>query len=318
MKKEDNELNESKQQVVLENVIKNVMKIPGFKVDRNSFLRKTFSNYNNVEKIIKDGPVDAGISQKTLKKIANELILNRTTKSSAASFVMGIPGGLAMAATVPADIVQFYGMTLKLAQELTYLYGAKDLWQDESVDNTIIENKLILYCGVMFGVSEAIACVRLLSSKLAKSLIKQISRKALTKTIYYPIIKKVCKIVGIKLTKEIFAKGVGKAIPIIGGFASGGITFLSMRPMANKLLDTLEDSAFDYSQYEMEEDKEIIISASEMIDDEQIEESDTVNKIETQQSNDYYNEIIKLKELLDIGVITQAEFEQKKKQILGL
>lgn len=318
MKKENNELNESKQQVVLENVIKSVMIIPGFKVDRNSFLRKTFSNYNNVEKIIKDGPVDAGISQKTLKKIADELILNRTTKSSAASFVMGIPGGLAIALSVPADVAQFYGMALKLAQELTYLYGAKDLWQDESVDNTIIENKLILYCGVIFGVSEATACVRLLSSKLAQSLIKQISRKALTKTIYYPIIKKVCKIVGIKLTKEVFAKSVGKAIPFIGGFISGGLTFISMRPMANKLLNTLEDSAFDYSQYEMEKDKEIIISASEMIDDEQIEESDTSNKIETQQSNDYYNEIIKLKELLDIGAITQEEFEQKKKQILGL
>ena len=32
-----------------------------------------------------------------------------------------------MAATIPADVLQFFGMALRLAQELSYLYGAKDL-----------------------------------------------------------------------------------------------------------------------------------------------------------------------------------------------
>ena len=95
---------------------------------------------------------------------------------------MGIPGGLAMAATIPADILQFYGMTLKLAQELTYLYGAQDLWKDGKVDEEMVRNQLILYCGVMFGVSGAAAGVRLLSTQVAKVALKKLPQKALTKT----------------------------------------------------------------------------------------------------------------------------------------
>lgn len=46
--------------------------------------------------------------------MANKLIIKRTSQSSIASFVAGIPGGLAMAATIPADIMQFFGMVHKI------------------------------------------------------------------------------------------------------------------------------------------------------------------------------------------------------------
>jgi predicted Zn-dependent peptidase len=36
------------------------------------------------------------------------------------------------------------------------------------------------------------------------------------------------------------------------------------------------------------------------------------------QQNSSADEILKYKNLLDMGVITQEEFEQKKKQLLGL
>ena len=42
-------------------------------------------------------------------------------RTTALSFAAGIPGGLAMAATIPADVAQFFGMALRLAQELAYL-----------------------------------------------------------------------------------------------------------------------------------------------------------------------------------------------------
>ena len=69
------------------------------------------------------GPVQANVTQQKLDSLANNLIWVRTSQSSLASFAMGIPGGLAMAATVPADVLQFFGMSLRLAQELSYLYG---------------------------------------------------------------------------------------------------------------------------------------------------------------------------------------------------
>ena len=67
-----------------------------------------------------------------------------------------------MAATIPADVMQFFGMALRLAQELSYLYGAHDLWQGGQVDDERVQNQLILYCGVMFGVSGAVSGVRVL------------------------------------------------------------------------------------------------------------------------------------------------------------
>ena len=39
---------------------------------------------------------------------------------------MGLPGGVAMGVTIPADLAQFFGMSLRLAQELSYLFGAKE------------------------------------------------------------------------------------------------------------------------------------------------------------------------------------------------
>lgn len=39
---------------------------------------------------------------------------------------------------------------------------------------------------------------------------------------------------------------------------------------------------------------------------------------ETVQTNDPYEELKKLKELLDMGIVTQEEFDKKKKELLGL
>lgn len=126
---------------VLEEIITWAVQVPGVKVDRSRFLAENFSsNVEKLESIIDNGPIAAGISREEINAIADKLILARTSQSSLASFVAGIPGGLAMAATIPADILQFFGMALRLAQELSYLYGAEDLWENGQVDNEISGN----------------------------------------------------------------------------------------------------------------------------------------------------------------------------------
>jgi len=243
----------------LETIIANAIKIPGVKVDREKFLSETLlEETDNIQLVIDKGPVAAGIDQHKLKKIAEKLIIDRTAKSSITSFAMGIPGGLAMSATIPADILQFYGMTLKIAQELTYLYGAKDLWENGQVNEELVRNQLILYCGVMFGVSGAAAGVRLLSSQIAKTALKKIPQKALTKTFWYPFIKQIGKAIGVKVTKKTLANGVTKVIPVIGGVISGTITFVSMKPMAERLLTQLEKSNFNYTEEDINNDIEIM------------------------------------------------------------
>lgn len=58
-----------------------------------------------------------------------------------------------MAITIPAYVAQFYGFSLKLAQELGYIYGYEDLWASREELSEDAQNTLLLYLGVMLGVN---------------------------------------------------------------------------------------------------------------------------------------------------------------------
>lgn len=333
------ESHKTEKEFVLENAITSAIQIPGVKVDRRKFLSAVFSSEDVIIQDVLDlGPIEAKVSQEELSVLASKLILKRTSQSSLASFAAGIPGGLAIAATIPADVLQFFGMALRLAQELSYLYGADDLWNDGQVDDEKVKNQLLLYCGVMFGVSGAVSGVRVLSTQIAKTTLKRLPQKALTKTFWYPIIKQIGKGIGIKVTKSTVAKSVSKAIPVLGGVVSGGLNFASMMPMAKRLQSTLDSASFGYSEADLEKD---IYEIENIVVDESVESTenrdvkskivangkkamDSISEIfskkkgEVHQSNsdDILETIKKLSELEETGVITQEEFEQKKAELL--
>ncbi len=335
---------ELSKELVLEDIISGAVQIPGVKVNRNQFLAEQFASEDiNVQDVIDLGPVGCGIPREKIGTIANKLILKRTSQSSIASFVAGIPGGLAMAATIPADVLQFFGMALRLAQELSYIYGAQDLWVDGKIDDKRVKSQLIVYCGVMFGVSGAVSTVRVLTTQIAKTTAKKLPQKALTKTFWYPVVKQIGKAVGLKVTKSTVAQGVSKFIPVIGGVISGSLNFASMMPMANRLNDALDKASFDYTEEEMIADLETIenISNTEDIIQENTSKTSAIKskltdgiKTASSEMSGLFNkfgkksvednkedpiETIKgLKELLDIGAITRDEFDAKKKELLNL
>lgn len=330
--------NHMEKDLALESIISTAIQIPGVKVIRDKFLAEMFATEDvAIQEVLDMGPVAAGVSKDRLALLANKHILKRTSQSSAASFVAGIPGGLAMAATIPADVMQFFGMALRLAQELSYIYGAQDLWQGGQVDDEKVQNQLLLYCGVMFGVSGAVSGVRVLSTQIAKTTLKKLPQKALTKTFWYPIIKQIGKAVGIKVTKSTVAKGVSKAVPVLGGVISGGLNFASMMPMARRLMEALEDAAFDYSQEEFEQDIIDIEKIAEQAE-ETVESKSAKDKIaETGKKTldnlsglfarkkqkaesteeDPFEKIKKLAQLRDAGIITEEEFQDKKNELMS-
>lgn len=319
----------------LEGIITSAVQIPGVKVNRNKFLEEIFEKEDvNIQAIIDFGPIEANVPQEKLSAIANKLILKRTSLSSIASFAAGIPGGFAMAATIPADVLQFFGASLRLAQELSYLYGAQDLWNDSQVDDDKVKSQLLLYCGVMFGVSKAASGVRVLSTQIAKTTLKRLPQKALTKTFWYPIVKQIGKSIGIKVTKTTVAQGISKAIPVIGGVISGGLNFASMMPMANRLQKAFDSASFGYSEEDLEKD---IIEIESIAEDTDTEEKDIKSKIIdskkkaidgisglfSKKKSSYLNSndnvmdtIKKLSELKNANIITEEEFSQKKAELL--
>lgn len=105
-------------EVALEDIVSKAIQIPGVKVDRQKFLIETFSKEKvDINHLIEFGLIKAGHSGKTLAMMANKFILMRTDFFSAASSAMGIPGGIAMGAIIPADALQFFGMSLRLASK---------------------------------------------------------------------------------------------------------------------------------------------------------------------------------------------------------
>ena len=334
-----NEQVKQEKDLALETIITNAIQLPGVKVNRKEFLAEAFAHETiEIQDILELGPIAAGVPQERLSSLAGKLILKRTSFSSAASFVAGIPGGLAMAATIPADVMQFFGMALRLAQELSYLYGAGDLWQEGQINDEAVKKQLFVYCGAMFGVSGAVSGVRLISTQLAKTALKKIPQKALTKTFWYPMMKSIGKALSIKITKSTVAKGVSKAVPVLGGVISGGLNFASMLPMANRLQHALDSAAFNYSQEDFERDiievesitieEETAVPENKLTKEKILEGgkktvsnlSGVLSKAKSTllptKNEDAFETIKKLHELKESGIISEEEFESKKTELL--
>ena len=223
---------------IFEQVLATASTLPMVHIDRKKFLLKELIKFYPKEKVdiaIQNNPAYAGIDISTIDKIANSCINYETNKVSSISFAAGIPGGFAMAGTIPADITQYFAHILRILQKLIYLYGWEEILpEDGSIDDDT-SNIITLFVGVMFGVNGAASTITKISASAAQKASKNIAAKALTKGTLYPIVKKIAQALGVKMTKDIFARGVSKAIPIIGGIASGGLTYITYKPMAYKL-----------------------------------------------------------------------------------
>ncbi|MFI8567710.1 hypothetical protein ACIGGF_14250 [Rhodococcus sp. NPDC078407] len=213
--------------------------MPGVRIDRNAFLRselKRFCTDDQILRAIATTPAEAGVPLKVIDQIANSVIKYETGKVTTVSAAAGIPGGFAAFGTVPADIAQYYGHLLRVVQKLVYIYSWPDLFDDaEDAIDTATESMLTLFIGVMFGVNAAQAGVAQVSALIAKQVSKKLPQQALTKGSIYPIVKKVATVLGVQMTKQIFATGAAKIVPLIGAAVSGGLTFATFYPMSKRL-----------------------------------------------------------------------------------
>lgn len=100
----------------IEDIIIKGLKTPGIRINRADFLRKElFKNFpdETVEAAVNFNPAYAKISLEEIDKIADEVIKFERNCVSGISTALGVPGGVAMVATIPADIAQYYGYMLR-------------------------------------------------------------------------------------------------------------------------------------------------------------------------------------------------------------
>lgn len=255
----------------IEDIIIISLGIPGIRINRAEFLQKELQRYCTQEEIsnaIEHNLTYAKISNEIIDKIADQVIKYERNCVSGISTALSMPGGFAMAATIPTDIAQYYGYMLRATQKLMYLYGFPEIDTNEkngTFDSETV-NTLTICLGVMYGVAGANSALRAMATGLANGISKKIMSTALTKGTLYPIVKNIAKWFGVKMTKKMLVGVVQKTVPVIGGVVGGGITFVTFKPCCDKLKKALQNTSLSNPNYVPSKDDIIVIND---VDDEE-------------------------------------------------
>ncbi len=153
--------------------------------------------------------------------------------AAAFSFASGLPGGWWAAGAIPADIVQFNGHALQVAQKLAYLYGWPSMLDEDGNMDDATAYLLALFFAVMFGAKGAGKAISQLSGMIAKGIIGSSRSGFIKQTLRHLVGAQAAQI-----SKAGFARGLAKFVPVIGGIFSGGITLLLFENMCSRLKDT--------------------------------------------------------------------------------
>lgn len=210
-------------------MIGSVAKLPVIRVDREAFLRQQFADSEYLDEILEHRPQHVYMVE-SLHRKADGVIKKSTNQTTLAACVAGIPGGPAAVAAGGADVAQYFGFAINLAQKIAYLFGEDDLFTDESELNEGAKVRVLAYLGVMLGASGSAMLVGELAREVGKNMGKKITQRALTKTTWYPLFKKIGAMVGKRVVNESVGKAVTKVVPVVGGAISGAITYATFNP----------------------------------------------------------------------------------------
>ena len=263
---------------VLQKTINAVANAPLVHVDREEFLRKQFASSPYIEKILEDGPQSV-FTLDSIQRKAVDVIKNSTRKTTMASFAAGLMANpVTTVATASFDVTQFFGFALNLAQKIAYLYGEDELFSEISAKGfsgdlvkkdgeavpEVAQMKMIAWLGAMMGVSGAGGLVLHTSKAAGISIGKKVASQALTQTAWYPVLKTVGSLLGFKITKKTVESVINNAVPVIGGFISGGMTYAAFNPMGQRLSDMFVKVLNGDFDIEMELNPEFALSLEEI------------------------------------------------------
>ena len=225
-------------------VIAQAIRLPGTSVNRADFLTEVLRGKFApviVHAACQTTPAKAGLTDRQIEKIAKKSLGKDGRRTTALSFAAGIPGGVAGAVTIPADLVQFYGYLIRAIQKLTYLYGWRDLAHIEAgVPDRAASGALVVMLGVMAGNEQANAVLARLARLRAAGASDQTLRTVFTEQALADDLRRISDDLTMRMAKRLGGQVAGKAIPIVGGIVSGVITGSGFDEMAKRLLKQLK------------------------------------------------------------------------------
>ncbi|RRD07272.1 hypothetical protein EII34_01960 [Arachnia propionica] len=204
------------------------------RIPREDFLRRTLKEHctsAEIDAAAATTPAQAGLSPALIEKLAKQAVRSESTRASAFSAATGLPGGFALLGMVPPDVAQNLAHVLRVSQKLAYLHGWPDFFDGDEFDETT-KGILTLFSGVMFG---AYGATQGISNLLANRVASEWPKRALSQGVLYPVVNRIATQLGLRMSKEAFARGVSKVVPVLGGLVSGGFTMATFWPMASRL-----------------------------------------------------------------------------------
>ena len=220
------------------------------------------------------------------KIAAKKMIKSQILKCTTSGFITGFGGLITLPITVPANLGSVLYVQMRMIACTAYMAGY-DLKSDQVQTFVyaclagVSVNEVVKQTGVKVGV------------KMATSAISKIPGKTLVK---------INQKVGFRFMTKFGSKGVlnlGKMVPGVGAVIGGGLDYAETKAIANRAYDWFFNGEFEG---EKENDDVEIIEAN----------------VSQETSVDPYEEIRKFKALLDDGIISQEDFDKKKKELLGL
>lgn len=258
------------------------------------------------------------------------MIKNQIIKCTTSGFLTGFGGIVTLPITLPANIGSVLYVQMRMIACTAYMAGL-ELNNDQTQTFVyaclagVAVNELIKQAGIKFGV------------KLTTNQIKKIPGKVLTK---------INQKVGFRFITKFGAKGIinmGKLVPGVGAVIGGGLDLVETKSIGNRAFQWFFEGNYINSEENDESNYEVIEieNISEITDvpekETKIDLSEIGNTVSQGIKNasaglsnlfskknrpipeeDNLDKIKKLKELLDMGAITQEEFDEKKKELLNL
>ena len=136
---------------------------------------------------VETSPIEAGVAPRDLDEIALNVIDFETKKCAGLSFLAGIPGGVALAGTVPADLAQYFAHVMRVEQKLAYSLWLADIPQIQRMrlnDEDAHESSSCSWALCWKLAAWRTALLSLQTDVAQKSIAKTIERQALTKTFF--------------------------------------------------------------------------------------------------------------------------------------
>lgn len=227
--------------------LNSILQMPGAKINRESFLCKAFKGlpYEQMKICVSESPAKV-VPFPEIEKVSTSVINSHTAKVTAVSFAAGIPGGVAMLATIPADLANYYYHIVAVGQKLGYLYGFPDMIDNSGRLTQDGEVMLTAFIGVMNKVEMAKELIKRIAVEVAHRISEEAAVRVAGNILQKQIVAQAVEVIANKLGKQIVAKNAGrgfaKAIPVVSGIICGGITYATFKPQSKRLHEALKNN----------------------------------------------------------------------------